>query len=79
MPNQLLNLSSGALKKAATLQARIEVLQSKLAKLIGGRAGAERSAAKKSRGPMPEAQRAKLAAAAKVRWKKARAAGKTTL
>ena len=79
MPNQMLNLSSADLQKAAVLQARIEDLQAKLAELLGAGAGSERTATKRTRGPMPEAQRAKLSKAAKARWKKSRAAGKSTL
>ena len=78
MPNQMLNLSSADLQKAAKLQARIEKLQADLARLIGA-ADVAKPAAKKGRGTMSAAQRAKLSKAAKARWKKAKAAGKTTL
>ncbi len=61
------------------MQARIEELQAKLAKLIGAGAVTERAAAKKGRGTMSAAQRAKLSKAAKTRWQKAKAAGKNVL
>ena len=79
MPNQMLNLSSADLQQAAKLQARIEELQAKLAKLIGAGEAAKPVTAKKSRGTMSAAQRKKLSKAAKTRWKKAKAAGKTRL
>jgi hypothetical protein len=79
MTTKILNLSSADLGKAANLQAKIEKLQSDLAKLIGAGELAKPAAAKKGRGAMSAAQRAKLSNAAKVRWKKAKAAGKKTL
>jgi hypothetical protein len=75
----MLNLSSADLSKAANLQAKIEKLQADLAKLIGAGDVAKPAAAKKGRGAMSAAQRAKLSKAAKARWKNAKAAGKTTL
>jgi hypothetical protein len=79
MPTQILNLSSAELKKAATLQGRIEKLQADLAKLIGTGEEARPAAMKKGRRKMSAAQREQLSKAAKARWKKAKAAGKTTL
>ncbi|MCL4181525.1 MAG: hypothetical protein KJ072_27775 [Verrucomicrobia bacterium] len=79
MPTKILNLSSADLNKAATLQARIEKLQANLAKLIGTGEAAKPAAANKGRGTMSAAQRAKLSKAAKMRWKTAKAAGKTAL
>jgi hypothetical protein len=79
MPTQIIHLSSADLKKAATLQAQIEELQAKLAKLIGGGGATSPTPARAGRGAMPEAQRKKLSRAAKARWKKAKASGKTTL
>jgi hypothetical protein len=79
MPTKILNLSSADLNKAAKLQANIEKLQAELAKLIGAGEVAKPAAVKKGRGPMSAAQRAKLSKAAKIRWKKSKAAGKTTL
>jgi hypothetical protein len=75
----MLNLSSADLQKAAKLQARIETLQADLSRLIGAADVAKPVAAKKGRGAMSAAQRAKLSKAAKARWKNAKAAGKTTL
>lgn len=79
MPTQLTSLSSAELKKAAALQADIEVLQAKLASLLGGNAPSRSGVSRKGRGTMSEAQRKKLSLAAKARWKKAKAAGKTRL
>jgi hypothetical protein len=80
MPTHILNLSSAALEKAAKLQARIEELQSDIAKLLGSGEATEAAATtRKGRRRMSAAQRKKLSIAAKVRWKKAKAAGKTTL
>jgi len=79
MPTQILNLSSADLKKAAKLQGRIEKLQADLTKLIGTGEGARSVATKKGRRRMSADQREQLSKAAKARWKKAKAAGKTTL
>ena len=79
MPTNILNLSSADLNKAANLQAKIENLQADLAKLIGAGEVAKPATAKKGRGTMSAAQRAKLSKAAKARWKKSKAEGKTTL
>ncbi len=79
MPTPILNLSSGHLKKAAVLQARIEKLQADLARIFDGRETTESVGSRKSRRVMSAAQRQKLSKAAKARWKKAKAAGKTTL
>jgi hypothetical protein len=79
--NPLLTLSSANLKKAATLQARIEQLQAKLAALLGtGRV--EKSDATRQgaqRRTVSAARRKHLSAIATARWKKAKAAGKSTL
>jgi hypothetical protein len=80
MPTQILNLSSADLEKAAKLQAQIEELQSDLVKLLGsGEASEAAATTRKGRRKMSAAQRAKLSKAAKARWKKSKAAGKTTL
>ena len=79
MPTNILNLSSADLNKAASLQAKIETLQADLVRLIGAGEVAKPASAKKGRGTMSAAQRAKLSKAAKTRWKKARGEGKTTL
>ena len=80
--NQLLTLSSADLKKAAILQARIEQLQSQLSRLMGGAGSTTpvaRKAGRRSRGPISEARRKRLSQIAKARWRKAKAAGKTSL
>jgi hypothetical protein len=77
--NQLLTLSSADLKKAAALQTQIELLQSRLARLIGAEAGTAPPVAKSSRGPVSEARRKRLSRIAKQRWKKVKAEGKNAL
>jgi hypothetical protein len=79
MPTQILNLSSANLEKAATIQSRIEQLQADLARLLGTGGASQPVRSVKGRRTMSDAQRAKLSKAAKARWKKAKAAGKTTL
>jgi hypothetical protein len=79
MPTQILNLSSADLQKAARLQARIEQLRTDLAKILGGGEATEGRTERKGRRTMSATQRARLSKAAKARWKKAKAAGKTTL
>jgi hypothetical protein len=80
MPTQILNLSSADLQKAAKLQARIEELQTDLARLLGsGEATEAATRTRKGRRRMSAAQRRKLSLAAKARWKKAKAAGKKRL
>lgn len=75
----MLNLSSADLKKAATLQARIEQLRAELAKLLGGGEVAKPGAVKSGRRPISAARRKRLSAIAKARWKKVKAAGKKAL
>jgi len=90
--NDLLSLTSVQLNHAAKLKEQIEKLGSELASLLGsqpptlkrgpGRPRKARLAAEppktKRRRMSPEA-RAKIAAAAKKRWAKAKAQGKTSL
>jgi hypothetical protein len=77
--SQISNLSSADLKKAAAIQSQIETLQADLARILGNRQSLKAAPAKTGRRKMSAAARKKLSAAAKVRWKKAKAAGKTRL
>lgn len=74
--NQVLNLSSSDLRRAAAIQERIEELKSELSTLLGGSG----STVRRGRPPggkrtMSAAGRARIAAAARARW--AREKGET--
>lgn len=85
------NISAKDLRRAAELKDKIESLQSELSKILGGGNGVPSPArrGRPARGTesgemvkrrtMSAAGRAKIAAAAKLRWKKAKAAGKNSL
>jgi ElaB/YqjD/DUF883 family membrane-anchored ribosome-binding protein len=77
--NSISALSSATLSKAAALQAQIERLQSELANLLGSSGAAPPAAAKRGRRKMSAAVRKRMSQVARARWKKAKAAGKTTL
>jgi hypothetical protein len=82
MSNALSNLSVKQLKKAIKLREKIEVLQSKLDQLLGATESLPTAKGKPGRKPkrkMSAASRAKIAAAAKKRWAKVKAAGKSRL
>ena len=87
-------LTSAQLRQALSLREQIDTLESELAGLFGGATAAPKAktpalsnaghgtngkVAKKARRTMSAAGRAKIAAAARRRWKLAKAAGKTTL
>jgi len=63
----LTNLSAGQLRRAAGIKHKIETLQDRLVRLLGGTAGA---AAPRKRRKMSAAARRKIAAAQKARWAK---------
>ena len=70
------------LRRAITLREKIEAMQSELAAILGGSSSPRtigRPKGSKTKRAMSAATKAKMAAAAKARWKKAKAAGKTTL
>ena len=93
--NSLLSLSAAQLNHAADLKEKLEKLQTELAFLLGssspvapirgpGRPRKEVASVNaeqpvKKRRKMNAAARAKMAVAAKARWAKAKAAGKTSL
>jgi hypothetical protein len=69
------NLTPKQLRQAASLKERIAALQKKLARLVGGQIPAPAKAGRKKR-RMSAAGRARIAAAARARWAKVRAAKK---
>lgn len=68
------NLSSVQLRRAAVIQDKIEALTADLAKIIGRPSPSSKP---KKRRKMSRAARAKIAAGAKARWAKVRAAKKS--
>jgi hypothetical protein len=87
-------LTSAQLRQALSLREKIDKLELELATLLGSTPTARRSkpparssaedemngkAAKKTKRTMSAAGRAKIAAAARKRWKLAKAAGKSSL
>ena len=73
MSNQISSLSTAQLRHAADLQEKIETLNDELASLLGISAPAPAKAPAKKKGGMSAAGRAKIAAAQKARWAKAKA------
>jgi hypothetical protein len=76
----MINATPTQLRKAADIQEKIQSLQEELGQLLGGEVPtpAETTKAPKKR-RMSAAGRARIAAAAKARWAKVKAAGKTKL
>jgi hypothetical protein len=72
------NLSSSQLRRAASIKDLIEALQTKLTKILGGKAngGAAPARPVHKRRKMSAAGRAKIAAAARARWARVKAAKK---
>jgi hypothetical protein len=91
MSDLIINLSSKQLRRAAVIRQRIENLEDELAGLLkpGGvprnpgsletPSGDAPAARRKARRSMSAAARAKLAASARKRWAKAKAAGRNRL
>lgn len=73
---QLLEFSSARLQRAVTLKKKIEKLQVQLARLLGDDTAPAANQAAPKRRKMSAAGRARIAAAAKARWAKFRAAKK---
>ncbi len=67
-----MNLSATQLRRAASLQEKIEAMQAELASLLGGSAPSAKPARKKHR--MSAAGRKRIAEAQKARWAKQKAA-----
>ena len=83
MSLSLSDISAPQLRKAAAIKEKIDRLQKELTELLGSGAPSshafERRNGTEPRRRMSAARRKKLAAAARLRWKKAKAAGKNTL
>ncbi len=85
MNSILNNLSAPQLRKAAALREKIDRLEKELSQLLGSpselRTNRINVAASRKQGRrrMSAAARAKIAAAARARWKKAKAAGRNVL
>jgi hypothetical protein len=73
MSNQLSSFTTAQLRRAADLQDKIETLNKELAAILGVSASASTKAPLK-KGGISAAGRAKIAAAAKARWAKVKAA-----
>ena len=73
----MIELSSKELKRAAKIKERIEKLQSKLEELLGGASSpAPAVDGRKKRRKMSASARAKIGAAQRARWAKAKAVKK---
>ena len=84
--NSLANVSVQQLRRALEIKERIESLEIKLSRLLTGqgtkldaRAHSNGAAKSKKRRKMSAQSRARISAAAKARWKKAKAVGKSSL
>ena len=73
------NLSVQQLRRAATLKEKIQSLENQISQILGSTGKRATSPAPKKKGGMSAAGRARIAAAARARWAKAKAAGKTRL
>jgi hypothetical protein len=78
------NITANQLRHAAEIKDKIETLEGELAALLNGTAPAKRlgrppASGKKGKRTMSAAGRARIAAAARARWKKAKAAGRNSL
>ncbi len=79
MNSALQDLSARELRKIANLKDKIEALQSELGKALAKAGGPVAKPGRKRQRKMSAAGRARISAAAKARWKKVKAAGKTRL
>jgi hypothetical protein len=84
MSLSITDISAPQLRKAAAIKEKIDQLQKELTNLLGSDERLPSSAfarrnGKEPRRRMSAAARRKIAAAARLRWKKAKAAGKNTL
>jgi hypothetical protein len=74
------SLTTKQLQRALEIRTRIERLQGELDSIAGEQENSTpKTKPKKMRRKMSAAGRARIAAAAKARWRKAKAAGKATL
>ena len=74
--NSFANLSAQQLRQAAGIKLKIDALQKKLDRILGGTAEAKAVAVPRKRRKMSATGRARIAAAARKRWAKVRAAKK---
>lgn len=74
--NQLLNLTTAELRRAAEIKEQIDQLTRDLGSILDGRAGPAQASSSTRRGTraMSAEARARIAAAARARWAKVRAA-----
>jgi len=72
----IIHLTPKQLRQAASIKEKIVTLQKKLAKLAGGETSGPAAPRRRRKWKMSAAGRAKIAAAAKARWAKVRAAKK---
>jgi hypothetical protein len=70
------NLSAQQLRRAADIKEKIESLQNELNQILGSSTEAVAIVAPKKRRRMSAAGRARISAAAKIRWAKVKAKGK---
>jgi hypothetical protein len=84
--NSISSLSVSQLKRAIAIKLRLQSLEEKLGRLLGGvsapgtgRGRAKSTPRAKGRRRMSPKARAKMAATARKRWAKAKAAGKNSL
>ena len=79
MSSSIANLSAQQLRRAANIKEKIQSLENELGRILGSSIKPVAAAAPKKRRKMSAAARAKIAAAAKARWKTAKAQGKNSL
>jgi hypothetical protein len=79
MSSLLASLSSKQLRRAADLKDKIQSLENELGRILGASIKPVAAVAPKKKRKMSAAGRAKIAAAARARWKTAKAQGKNSL
>ena len=79
MSSLLASLSSKKLRRAADLKDKIQSLENELGRILGASIKPVAAVAPKKKRKMSAAGRAKIAAAARARWKTAKAQGKNSL
>ena len=79
MSSLLASLSSKQLRRAADLKDKIQSLENELGRILGASIKPVAAVAPKKKRKMSAAGRSKIAAAARARWKTAKAQGKNSL
>jgi len=74
MKSSLISLTPRQLRHAASIKQKIESLQYRLSRILGGSNSAPAAAGPKKRRKMSAAARRKISLAAKARWAKVKAA-----